>query len=351
MTTIDFSLKLLGKSLTQITAKDLTEYFQIKREESDILEFKSFYRYSGNNKDFQKREDVILKTICAFLNSSGGLLIWGAPVEEKVSNNQTSSKRELTPIEKYIEKDSFIGKISNRIVPVPPNVNFHPVEVEKDKFVYLIEVQQSITKPHQFDNRYFMRLDGQTKFAPHHYVEALFKQIKYPNLGGKVKLSNITVSEDKTEYYCTLVVAIYNNSSLQNAENVSFMLSSDKGKIENKIKNNQVSYAYNDTLMTFEKFVDVLFYGNPCYHLVQILFRVDDFINSEHEVNIELGFGSKKSPLKFSKYKFRLDKFSEKENSYILLEKENKFVYEMTKGEQGEILDNILDQDFWNKIS
>ena len=37
-----------------------------------------------------------------------------------------------------------------------------------------------------------MRLDGQTRNAPHHYIEALFKQIKFPNLK-----ENLGVSAEK----------------------------------------------------------------------------------------------------------------------------------------------------------
>ena len=333
MTTTDFSLKLLGKSLTQITAEDLIEYFQINREESDILEFKSFYRYSGNTKDFQKREDVILKTICAFLNSSGGLLIWGAPAEEKANDNQKSFKGELTLVEKHIEKDAFVSKVSNRIIPVPPKVNFHPVEIEEGKFVYLIEIQESITKPHQFDNRYFMRLDGQTKAAPHHYIEALFKQIKYPDLVGCVEFHKCSI--DKNNLLVPVTVNIGNCTPFQNEENVTFLLSTTEGKFRDESSTNDVfknlRFEDNSTQIINRKFIEVLHYGLQEKFTVYILLDTREIENHTLKVDLNLSFGGKFSPLKISRYRL-----------YINLDSESKIDFYTAP-----LQENVLAYDYW----
>jgi len=307
MTATDFSLKLLGKSLIQITAEDLIEFFKTEKEESDIFELKSFYE---KNKDVYKhKENVILKTICAFLNSSGGLLIWGAPVEEKTSDNQKVFKGELSPVEKYIEKDAFINKITNRIIPVPPKVNFHQVEIGKDKFVYLIEVQESITKPHQFDNRYFMRLDGQTKAAPHHYIEALFKQIKYPDLVGYIEFHKYSI--DKNELLIPVTVNIGNCTPFQNEENVTFILSTTKGKFKDESITKDVfknlRFEDNSIQIVNRKFIEVLHYGLQEKFTVHILLDIREIGNRTLKVDLNLSFGGKFSPLKISRYRLYIN--------------------------------------------
>ena len=53
-----------------------------------------------------------------------------------------------------------------------------------------------------------MRMDGQSRPAPHHYVEALFKQIKYPNLEGYIKFDELTL--DDGTYYLNISFIVFN---------------------------------------------------------------------------------------------------------------------------------------------
>lgn len=306
MTTTDFSLKLLGKSLTEITLNDLTEFFKTGRDESDIFELKSFDQRNTNYKD---KENAILKTICAFLNSNGGLLVWGAPIGEKTNNNQKVFKGDLSPVGKLIEKDAFINKITTRIIPIPPKVNFHPVEVEKDKFVYLFEIQESITKPHQFDSRYFMRLDGQTRVAPHHYIEALFKQIKYPNIEGYIEfLSEYQI--DRNYLQIPISIIVENLTPFQNEENVSFVFNTNKGKFRDDTGRNDnfknVRFDNNLTQAVSNNFKEVLHYGLIEKFIIYLTFETRKIRNEYLTVDLSLSVGGRFSPLKISKYKLSI---------------------------------------------
>ena len=73
----DLSSLLLGKPLGELTLPDLQHYFQQAKTESNKLEFKSFA--IGFPADSNKEERNILRTICGFLNTEGGILIWGSP--------------------------------------------------------------------------------------------------------------------------------------------------------------------------------------------------------------------------------------------------------------------------------
>ncbi|MBL0145403.1 MAG: putative DNA binding domain-containing protein [Chitinophagaceae bacterium] len=76
---MDYCTSHFGKRLNDLTIQDIESYFQQERIETDQLEFKSISQHGNLN-------DKILgiqRSICAFLNSSGGLLIWGAPEGKK----------------------------------------------------------------------------------------------------------------------------------------------------------------------------------------------------------------------------------------------------------------------------
>ncbi|WP_080239043.1 AlbA family DNA-binding domain-containing protein [Spirosoma rigui] len=183
--TSSFTQAHLGKSLENITAIDLISYFAIDRDESLTLEFKSFYQREG---DIKYKEAGVLKAICAFLNSNGGLLIWGAPISTKNTEGHKICRGDLSPVEKRYSKDDLISKISSKIFPFSPSVQVNSVEVEPGKYVYLFDVPESLSKPHQFDDKYYIRLDGQSKPAPHYILDALFKQLRFPNLNVFLRL-------------------------------------------------------------------------------------------------------------------------------------------------------------------
>jgi len=223
-----------GKPFCSIEKDDLIKYFSTERDESLTLEFKSFTQKEG---DIKHKENGVLKAICAFLNSNGGLVIWGAPQGLNNSVGQKVFTGALSPVEKRYSKDDFISKVSNRIVPYSRFVRFHSVEIEDNKFVYLIEVDESETKPHQLDNIYYARLDGQTKAAPHYLIDALFKQIRLPVINGYLRIDKLKIGQlldnnlDYTRLTISLHAAIFNKSVNINDKGVYIILSSNFGKI------------------------------------------------------------------------------------------------------------------------
>lgn len=123
---MDIVNEIFGKKIGNLQLSDITNHFLQNKEESEVIEYKSFHIHNNQN-DYKHKEKVILKTICAFLNSSGGLLIWGAPVEEKNGDEKVFSG-ELTPVDRIIIKDNFISKIVNAIVPTPTGINMQIIK-------------------------------------------------------------------------------------------------------------------------------------------------------------------------------------------------------------------------------
>lgn len=169
---MDYCTSHFGKTISELDFEAIEEYFSVERVETDELEFKSI----PTNKELDDGYDKIKKTCCAMLNSSGGIIIWGAPIE---ANDKEGKKKsvsgELTFTEKTINKDQVINKITDSIIPTPKDIRIKILSKDS-KSILIIEVDQSQYAPHQLNNTYLMRIDGQTKPAPHHYIEALFKK-------------------------------------------------------------------------------------------------------------------------------------------------------------------------------
>jgi predicted HTH transcriptional regulator len=173
---MDFCTAHFGKTLNSLTIEDVKSYFTDERIESDQIEFKSIHSTGNSNEKFTGIE----KSVCAFLNSSGGLLIWGSPEGQKVEGRKEKIfKGELSFFNVVLEKDFIISKISDSIIPLPNNVRINILS-EGSNSIVVLEIGISEYSPHQNANAYYMRIDGQTKPAPHHYIEALFKKITYP---------------------------------------------------------------------------------------------------------------------------------------------------------------------------
>jgi hypothetical protein len=77
---IDFCTAPFGKELNSLTLADIKSSFTEERIETDQIEFKSLHPAGNINEKFAG----IQRSVCAFLNSSGGLIIWGSPEGQKV---------------------------------------------------------------------------------------------------------------------------------------------------------------------------------------------------------------------------------------------------------------------------
>ena len=152
--------KLFGKNIENLNAEDLANYFKDYKKENNSLEFKSNQKTQKDG--FKKTFNKVLETVCAFLNTDGGILIWGSPSGEVLQGDEEESySGPLTPISVKIEQDFFTNRISS-INPMCTGVNFQPIQIGKDTFgketyCYVLEVKKSDFPPHQFNGTYYMR--------------------------------------------------------------------------------------------------------------------------------------------------------------------------------------------------
>lgn len=286
---MDIILKHFGKPKHELKLSDIEKYFITEKYETDTLEFKSISSHA-----FEKQLIKLREEICAFLNSGGGLIILGAP--QGITDPNSHKKKfigDLTTLTSPIEKDRFINMVTDKISPMPNGVILNEYYNSKG-FIYLIEVHHSEYAPHQLNGTYYMRLDGQIKPAPHHYVEALIKKVKFPDLEGYLMLKNLQYESDFV-FTFSLEVLILNWSFYLNEEDLHYRIHCSKVSIEGE-------KGFRGYLIV-DNAKKLLPYGEnlSAKHKVKISRPLRD---DKELIGIQLVFGGKLSPLRVSTYEF-----------------------------------------------
>lgn len=209
-----FSEQIFGKKLEEISFQDLIDFFEIEREESSKIEFKS-----GGI----KIEDIY-REVCAFLNTDGGILIIGTPREQKITINKNTVKKvcigNLIP-STFRGKGWLTQKISANISPFPINIDIHEILTENGNY-FILEVPQSLNPPHQCsaEGKYYIRLEDEAKPAPHGIVQSLFFKRQQPNITSKVNLLKL---KHKPTDEIEIEIEIKNDSKVP-TDNISFII-------------------------------------------------------------------------------------------------------------------------------
>src|SRR5437867_2114066 len=113
---MDFCSIFFGKPLNDLSYQDIEDYFIHEQIETNQIEYKSINEVG----DLNPKIKALAENITAFLNSEGGIIIWGAPIgKEKAGQKEKVFQGDLTPISELFEKDRFVNKVSSLIIPLP----------------------------------------------------------------------------------------------------------------------------------------------------------------------------------------------------------------------------------------
>ncbi len=132
------------------TIKELQNLVQ--NDEGPNLEFK---RSTGELKE-------ALQTVCAFLNGSGGLVVFGVGPKKTIEGQQVS--------------DKTLREITQALDRFEPAVNIAPqlIALNKEKSVLLLQVEkQSRAMPYTYDSRPYERISSSTRKMPKSKYEQL----------------------------------------------------------------------------------------------------------------------------------------------------------------------------------
>lgn len=315
-----FAELYFSKRLAEITIQDVRKIFDDNPKESDTLEFKSYSSFHGKN--HTDKENGVIRTICGFLNSEGGLLIWGAPEEKKDTENPYGGP--LVPVTEDIGKDKFIGRVSNVISPTPNGVLFHKIESATVGYIYILEVARSQYPPHQFQHIYWMRLDATTRAAPHHYVEALMKQMRTPELIGHFQTIGSSFPTSR-HGVIPFVLSIANISKYIMAFNVKYSIILSYGTFF--YENETIELDTNGRQHMDVLAVEVLHYNRPV--IKELFLAIPESWEGTGEFELTLLFYSDSSPIKISKYKYgySTQRHSPTPQIYLLASEENTYSF------------------------
>ena len=337
---MNYSQTFIGRSLEELEYQDIQEYFEVERIETDQLEFKSINEKGTLNEKFPS----LIRSICAFANSSGGLLIWGAPVGIRPEGRQEKIfTGALTHLSEAIEKDFLISKVSDSIIPLPEGITVKILNND-DNYIAVFEIQESEYAPHQTNDRYYMRIDGQTKPAPHHYIEALFRRIKFPNIENVIKITD--ARSVGNNYQIEFDLYFFNWSPLENEENLSIRVVTDHGvfpQAQNPAYHDH--YRMDGHEYYVDPLKDVFHYGEPIRENNVIIVNPHGTLEDNLHFKIMVMFGGKKSPMKSSEYTLDLSRIHDYDpNNMIIERKENRTMFDIQR-EKG-----VNKQDIINRL-
>jgi len=323
------SLIFFDKSLTSITLDDVKQYFQSPQNESNILEFKAFHSHPAGSGKEQEEVKNILRSIPAFANSDGGLLIWGSPKGDVLPGKKEKVfQGALTLGDVLYEKDAFMSKMANRIMPAARDVLFHRVE-DQGKYAYLLEIAPSEHAPHQFENVYYMRMDGQTLAAPHHYIEAMFKRVSFPKIEAYLRVDGYKLQEDRSVLWSTLIFR--NQSRYQNDEQLLCRISTDHGRVQGLDHPGMYTEPFLRSASLYDPGVIApnISYGNYLDHRFTITLSRSILQQMEYQIKTQVVFGARYAPMKINRYTFLVGpSFPKEVNDAIFEKKENVFFHE-----------------------
>ncbi len=310
--------QLLGQDLNEVTLESITAYFHDPRTESEVIEFKSYAVHGQNNHN--EKQKAILKSICGMLNTEGGVIVWGAPVEQTdPETNLHYCQGILSPISQVIVHDHLMSRIIQSIHPLPKGIRLKVLPGEAGTCVCILEVEKSSYPIHRFDDRYWIRLDGQTVVAPHHFVEAIIKQVRYPTIEAYITLVSYSLepwtlhglgfTHGVNYHWIGIRHVIFNWSGLINEEDVTFTVVSEKGRFVGYGHPGATNYRHNGRMYRPNNVHPILYYGEPLTETYFLLVDPDELEGST-TFDVFIMVGGKKSPLKRSEYKIHLHQIS-----------------------------------------
>jgi hypothetical protein len=207
-----FIKTVFDKSYDEIQLEDVIEFFKEAQDETITLEFKSG----------EKQLEDLYREVSAFLNTNGGLIIWGAPKEKDAEINNQKVKRaqgELVPTNHCKTREKLVQLINTNIVPAPSGIEVKQFTMATG-FVYLIDIPRSLHPPHQVQESgtYCMRIDNIAKGAPHGFVEALFNYRRVPKLSADIIFYS---TEEEAEIEVEIAIG---NESQYPADKVTYII-------------------------------------------------------------------------------------------------------------------------------
>lgn len=151
------------ESPEEIILKDIQSLIDNKIEEFLHLDYEAI---PSKNVSY----DGLSEHISGFLNTSGGIAIFGLAEQKKRFPFELTWTR--------IKKETVENNLFQKVQPWDEDIKILPIQNPDDENlrIFIIYVPQSKNPPHMANHRYYLRLNFQTKPLGHEQVSAIFRQ-------------------------------------------------------------------------------------------------------------------------------------------------------------------------------
>lgn len=185
---VGFVEKWLGKSILEgVTEADVNSFVAKGIEESLYLEYKGI--------ESLREPQKLRKSIAAFANSDGGLLLVGVSEKKKGSRRLPGEVRwNDNPNQ---TKEWFQDVTLNLIHPPLTGARIMVAANQQGHTVFLVDVPASDNPPHMTDGRYFFRNNFESLPMEHYQVADAFGKRRRPMIWPMLQVSDYN-SEEKT---------------------------------------------------------------------------------------------------------------------------------------------------------
>jgi hypothetical protein len=155
-----------GKDLKDLHLSDIQFLINEKIDESQNLD------YTQPSSDPEKDCDGVAKEVSGFLNTDGGIVIYG--VSERREEEHCYPDRIIWSTS---TKEWFENMLDSRIQPWDERIRIRRIENEQNptEGIFVIEVPKSNNPPHMFNHVYYQRLNFKARPMEHENVYRAFQ--------------------------------------------------------------------------------------------------------------------------------------------------------------------------------
>jgi hypothetical protein len=169
--------------MTEYNIEYLNKLIENKVEENLHLDYKA----SGSLDKQNDKTSEISKDVSAMANSDGGILIYGIK-EHKVSKHLPE---EIDPINRKLFSKEWLEQIiQDKIQPRLGCVKIHPIEIDDENAVYIVEIEKSNTAHQAHDKKYYKRFNFQSTAMYDYEIRDILNRTKNPIISLDFKLNN-----------------------------------------------------------------------------------------------------------------------------------------------------------------
>lgn len=176
----------------------LNNLIENKVEENLNLDYKA----SGALDKQNNKTSEISKDVSAMANSDGGILIYGIG-EDKINKHLPEM---IDPINRSdFSKEWLEQIIQDKVRPRISNFKIHPIDINNEQVVYVVEIKKSNTAHQAFDKKYYKRFNFQSTAMYDYEIKDILNRSKNPEISLDFKLK---------EQQKKLVIRAVNNGSV-----------------------------------------------------------------------------------------------------------------------------------------